>query len=408
MKVAFFVGKFPVLSETFVIRTIVGLKKLGHEVTVIAGEWGNRDLDNKTYKEFELEKITKVVRENAVGRQNRIRIIMAFLISACINHRKWKQLAAALRALFSGSTAAFLDIAAQSPRGEIGEYDAIIAHFGFCGVRVMYLQEAGLLQGKFATFFHGLDVSHRDVLLKNMTNYQRLFQHSGMLLPVSKYFAAQLIQFGAPETKIRVLPMGVETDHISHLPFGRPTHSPLRVLTVGRLTEKKGIEYAINGVGLVRHPIELTIIGGGPREKQLRSLAKETCLHPVTFMGEQPPHRVVSALSDADVFLLPSVTAGTGDTEGCPVAIQEAMAMGLLVIATRHGGIPDLIEDGVSGFLVSERSPEEIANVLQQICEGKVDRENLRQAARTTIEQNFSASKLDLQLQSICEQLKSK
>jgi colanic acid/amylovoran biosynthesis glycosyltransferase len=101
------------------------------------------------------------------------------------------------------------------------------------------------------------------------------------------------------------------------------------------------------------------------------------------------------------VFLLPSVVADNGDMEGIPVSLMEAMALGVITVSTWHSGIPELIDDGVEGFLVEERNAGQIADIITTIESGEVDLASMRVAARAKIEREFDNRELDTRLEQI-------
>jgi colanic acid/amylovoran biosynthesis glycosyltransferase len=270
----------------------------------------------------------------------------------------------------------------------------------------MYLRQSGLIDGPVATVFHGFDVSRSDIIEKHLGNYHRLFEQTEVLLPISELWKRRLLQWGAPKDKLRVLRMGVDLDQLQMRATTRQPIDPLQVLSVARLTEKKGLEYALAGVTQARSKIAYTIIGTGPLDKPLRELAGSAEPGGINFAGEQAQHKVFEALQQADVFLLPSVTAADGDMEGVPVVLMEAMAKGVIVLATRHSGIPELIDDGVSGLLVAERDSAAIANALDRVAAGEIDVARMRTEARLKVESKFDNAALDRELIDICRSLR--
>lgn len=410
LKIAFFVGIFPILSETFVIRQVAGMVKMGHEVTVIAGKLGDTSVTHELYRSYQLDKLTKEVRPNLNRGIEKFRSIFKFFISSLLNKNKFKRMVIAINAAKSGSTAALLDIASISIKPtltqHLGEYDVIVAHFGPAGVRAMYLIEAGLLRGNLATVFHGSDMSEFTTIERHRKNYQKLFSKSQHLLPISNLWNKRLIEWGAPENKITVIRMGVDLDRLGEFKGDRPIRTPIKVLSVARFTEKKGLQYAIEGVRLAKNPIHFDIIGSGPLESNLRDLSfNGSHENNIVFHGRKSQEDVFLALERADVFLLPSVTALSGDMEGVPVALMEAMAKGIIVIATDHSGIPELIKNLWSGFLVPERCATSIAAVLDQISLGMIDPIFIRNNARLAVEASFDNEKLDIELDRICRRL---
>ncbi len=406
MKIAFFVAEFPVLSETFVIRQVAGMVRAGHDVTVLAGQWGDRELTHAIYRECGLaSRVVPIRTDDGSGWQRARRIARFVLQSPCsaVGRRALRQ---ALRALRMGSPATLLDLASLLGRAPLGRFDAIFAHFGPAGVRAMCLQEAGWLDGPLATVFHGFDVSDRRTLRRMRQGYARLFTRCSRLLPISRLWRDRLIDWGAPEERVQVLRMGVDADALDMPTADRPLGTPLRILSVARFTEKKGLRYAIAGVRMAKRPVHYEIIGDGPLADELRALAD----HPaddkqIAFLGRQSQQAVFAALERADLFLLPSVTAAGGDMEGVPVALMEAMAKGILVLATRHSGIPELVRDGHSGYLVDERSASQIAAAIDGLPEAPEALARVRHAARAAVEAEFDNARLDAQLERVAGEM---
>jgi glycosyltransferase involved in cell wall biosynthesis len=157
---------------------------------------------------------------------------------------------------------------------------------------------------------------------------------------------------------------------------------PLRVLSVGRLVEKKGFDDCLrscreadpDSAGILRWQI----VGDGPERAHLARLVTELSLsRSVELIGEKCNEEVLGLLSTAcDVFVLPSRIARDGDADGIPVALMEAMSMGIPVITTAVGGIPELVVDGVTGVVVGQNQPSEIAVALRRML---ADRQWARQ-----------------------------
>ena len=406
LKIAFFVAEFPVLSETFVIRQVAGMVRAGHDVAVVAGQWGERDLDHALYRATGLRGRVQVLRQGGRGRLARLLMLARFAVGSLGSAAGRRRLGLALRAARSGSAASLLDIAAQAGVGPVGRFDAIIAHFGPAGVRAMHLQQAGLLEGPIATVFHGFDISDHATIARHRANYRALFRETALMLPISELWRERLIAWGAPPDRVQVLRMGVDLDRLEMLAADRPLSRPLRVLSVARFTEKKGLRYAIKGVCSAGVPVRYDVIGSGPLAAELEALAKRgDGAAEVRFLGRQPHQQVFAALEKADVFLLPSVTASGGDMEGIPVALMEAMAKGVLVIATRHSGIPELIDDGDCGLLVAERDAAGISEALRKVQGGGFPVAGMRLRARAKVSAQFDNAALDEQLARVCREL---
>lgn len=410
LNIAFFVAEFPILSETFVIQQVAGLVRAGHKVTVIAGQWGDKACAHETYRQNQLGNCVLPVRVGIETTQAKTLNLCKFIVRSAFLKQGRKRLGVAMSAASDGSTASLLDIAAVSTKPveqqHLGKYDAIIAHFGPAGVRAMHLQQAGLLEGPLAVVFHGSDMSDRATLARHMGSYRALFKHATKLLPISCLWQKRLIEWDAQPEKIEVLRMGVNIDRLSMLDPSRPLQTPLRVLSVARFTEKKGLQYAIEGIVAAKGAIRYDIIGSGPLEAELKTMAaKAPSDKQIVFLGKQSQQQVFEALEAADIFLLPSVTAAGGDMEGIPVALMEAMAKGVLTLATEHSGIPELITHQLTGLLVRERNSSDIEKQLDELREGKINLSYLRSEARKRIAEEFDNQKLDNQIQRVVQDL---
>jgi len=152
---------------------------------------------------------------------------------------------------------------------------------------------------------------------------------------------------------------------------------------VGRLSEEKGLQTLLEAVAAIRSKVpraRLLIAGTGPIEHRLRKFVQDTNLgDSVSFMGFCS--NVFEMMGDLDVFVLPS------RTEGCPIVVLEAMAMGVPVVATNVGGTPELVENNVTGLLVQSNAPDELARSIVELL---TDRERAEKMGREGHERAFS------------------
>ncbi|KQU73749.1 colanic acid biosynthesis glycosyl transferase [Aminobacter sp. DSM 101952] len=376
MKVCFVVDRFPSLSETFVLDQIEGCLERGIEVGVVCNEttFGKeRNIDDPRWR-------------NLPGGVEQWWGALGPLRPAL---RKWSG-----KLWDKASTA--LDIAFAR---KLEKYDVIVAHFGNNGLRVARSMKRRRIAAPLVTIFHGHDVGapmHDGTL----SRYEVVFRHGALQLPVNGFFRKALIEAGAAADTVAVHHMGVDTDTIGFQAVARE-EAALSLISVCRLTEKKGIEFALRALGEVqakRPDIEwtYTVIGGGELLDAMKQLAAKLGISQrVAFLGPRPHSEVKQRLSEAHVFLLPSVKASDGDVEGIPVALMEAMAAGLTVVSTYHSGIPELIEDGRTGLLAPERDVEALAQKLAWIADNPQACAQLAVAARRKIEDDFDSVRLN-------------
>jgi len=163
--------------------------------------------------------------------------------------------------------------------------------------------------------------------------------------------------------------------------------SPLdssRVLFVGRLAPKKGVQYLIEAVADVSSDVELWIVGDGRKREELERLASERNVN-ATFIGQVDPSKIDQFYYQASVFVLPST-----EGEGMPNAVLEAMSYGVPVITTRSGGLPTVITDGQNGSLVPMRDPKAIAECVDNLLDDSSLRHNIGTNGREYVIENHS------------------
>src|SRR6266699_3238343 len=206
-----------------------------------------------------------------------------------------------------------------------------------------------------------------------------------------------------PETAPWELPVWPLTGRTGPPGSARPVRNsaPLGIRTVGGLVEIKGHEYAIRAVAKMREKIPgvcYDIAGDGPLRRQLEALIGELKLETtVTLRGALDCASIQRLLEQAHLFVLASVSV-EGDQEGQGLALQEAQAAGLPVIATRHGALPEGMLPGESGFLVPERDVEALAERLSYLAEHLAVCLDLGRRGRIFVEEHYDLRKLSQQL----------
>ncbi|OQX53652.1 MAG: colanic acid biosynthesis glycosyltransferase WcaL, partial [Candidatus Cloacimonas sp. 4484_209] len=251
------------------------------------------------------------------------------------------------------------------------EYDIIHCHFGPIGLFGAFLKEIGI-KSRLVTTFHGYDMS--SFIVSNGNNvYKNLFLNGDLFLPISDYWKRKLVRLGCDEKKIVVHRMGINLEKFEFSERGKQTGEPIKILTIGRLVEKKGHRYAIEAVSKIvkKHKnIEYIIAGDGPLRQGLESLVRKLEIEKyVKFLGVVNQDELLKLYQYVHIFILPSMTARNGDQEGIPVVLMEAQATGLPVISTFHSGIPEGVLDGKSGFLVPEKDVDALADRLEYLIE---------------------------------------
>ena len=277
------------------------------------------------------------------------------------------------------------------------------AHFGRGGAMALPLARA-LGIPLFVTF-HGGDATkqtHKRRRLLPSIYQRRLVQmhdYVSAYLCVSNFVAERLEAQGFPSSKLYTHYIGVPLLKMT-MPRVRTANAPL--LFVGRFVEKKGIDTLLGAMRLVavsNPAIRLEIAGSGPLERQLRAQAAD--LSCVTFLGWQTPDQLVSRLATCSAMVVPSQQATNGDCEGLPTVVLEAVRAGVPVVATRHAGIPEIIIDGETGLLVSERDQAALAAAILRHYNMGDTAQKLVCAGQKRLRADFDAARQSRRLQQI-------
>ncbi|EFO1592820.1 colanic acid biosynthesis glycosyltransferase WcaL [Escherichia marmotae] len=406
MKVGFFLLKFPLSSETFVLNQITAFIDMGFEVEIVALQKGDTQNTHAAWTQYNLAAKTRWLQDEPQGKVAKLRHRASQTLRGIHRKNTWQ----ALNIKRYGAESRNLILSAICGRVATPFHaDVFIAHFGPAGVTAAKLRELGVIRGKIATIFHGIDISSREVLNHYTPEYQQLFRRGDLMLPISDLWAGRLQKMGCPREKIAVSRMGVDMTRFSPRPV-KAHATPLEIISVARLTEKKGLHVAIEACRQLKEQgvaFRYRILGIGPWERRLRTLIEQYQLEDVVEMpGFKPSHEVKAMLDDADVFLLPSVTGADGDMEGIPVALMEAMAVGIPVVSTLHSGIPELVEADKSGWLVPENDARALAQRLAVFSQ--LDADELApvvKRAREKVEHDFNQQVINRELASLLQAL---
>ncbi|WP_342586770.1 glycosyltransferase [Limnoraphis robusta] len=205
------------------------------------------------------------------------------------------------------------------------------------------------------------------------------------------------------------LPMGLNLSLYQFKARYLQANEPVKIITVARLVEKKGIEYSIRAVAQVlkEYPnLIYRIVGDGGLRESLEQLIRELNVSEnVKILGWMTQEEVRQLYTDSHLFILSSVTATDGDKEGQGLVLQEAQAMGLPVLSTIHNGIPDGVLDGKSGFLVPEKDVDALAEKLSFLLKNPEKWLEMGQSGRAFVEENYEINKLNDQLVEIYSKL---
>lgn len=392
-KIAYLAPEIPALSATFVTTEILAVERLGlsvlpvsvHRPSVAARGPDEDELAARTHYLYETPK-TALLRESlalflrAPGRF--LRAAMNALFDACCPGLSLHtRLGLLYRFLAAAKLARLLQLSG------CGHLHAHFAHIP----ADLAMYSAALAGISFSFTCHANDLFQRGWLLR------RKVARARFTVAISGYNRTFLISHGADPANIHVIHCGVDSTHFTP-DFSDPHNTPPKIGTLGRLVEKKGVDVLLRACALLRErgrPILLDIAGDGPDRSMLETLCADLGLNDqVSFSGSLPHTRVANWMSGLDLFVLACRRDSSGDMDGIPVVLMEAMALGTAVLSTRITGIPELITDNVCGLIVAPEDPEDLACAIAEVLGDAQLRERFRRAAadRVTAEFNLHTS----------------
>lgn len=264
-----------------------------------------------------------------------------------------------------------------------------------------------ILHAQFATdalFYHGLIKKTNYPLVISVRGYD-LFTHDmrsslPLLFPItskfivkSKNMKKELIELGCDPSKIEIIYGGINLDKIP-FKFRKIKQDRLKIISAGRFVEKKGFDITLKSFKKILQTFpnaRLTIIGEGELKTNLEHIVKKLKLtEKVNIKPYLPHNKFIKELYAHDIFLLLSKTAKNNDKEGIPNVLKEAMASGMPVISTKHSGIPELIKDNDTGYLISENDSETAIDKIKKITNDLNKTFEICLKARFWVEKKFN------------------
>jgi colanic acid/amylovoran biosynthesis glycosyltransferase len=308
-----------------------------------------------------------------------------------------------LRFRYAGPTRAQLaQLRARAPR-------LVYAHFAPDGHAAMQLAEQ--LGVPLVTALHGYDVTMSDQAM-GRTRLGREYLHGrpalqkkgALFLTCSAYVRQRGLAIGYPVDRTIVHSIGVDVER-----FKPPTIRQREkiVLFVGRLVEKKGCGSLIEAMAEVQRRMpaaELTVIGDGALRPDYEMLAAARGVR-CDFLGAQPSTVVRDWMARAAVFCVPSVVAASGDAEGFGIVFIEAQAMGLPVVSTLSGGIPEAVKHGETGLLVTERDSRALAEAILRLMQDDELWHRYSLAGRRHVVEHFNLAQQTGRLEDVFDRL---
>lgn len=379
-------SRFPKVSETFIVNEIVSLQREGWSISL-----------------YPLGKSAeKVVHPVAVELVASARYLSVLSLGCVIDHLRW------ISERPGPYFRAFL-LTFSLPGMHIRFYPRTVWTFLWAVRVALDIKNSGVrhVHAHWATYpaqaamvvarLTGCTFSftaHAHDIYANAYGLKSKIEQASFVVTISDYNRQRLLQETGGVGDIEVIRCGVDTAIYAPPESGRSGIRELKILAVGTLEEKKGHRYLIEACSLLRrrgYSPKCRIIGEGSERSVLEKLINELDLQgSVILVGSLTSDGVAAELNSADVFVMPSIVAGNGMMEGIPVALMEAMSVGLPVIATSTSGIPELVTDGMSGMLIPPRDARAIADKIEILYHDEDLCLQLGLAAREVVESRYN------------------
>ncbi|AXQ28867.1 glycosyltransferase [Solimonas sp. K1W22B-7] len=391
MRILLLTKAFSDLSQTFVYDRAVALRDRGHEVHVVTQE-----------RLMERERpFDKVV----VLRKASWPVTLAARIRDDWGQRLKMAWGDAQAVPQSSTDIRYLDdlravVARIKP-------DYIHAEFGRMGVFAGHLATPTL---PLVVFMHGFDITAMPRASAWRRRYASLWRKGVTILTPSEFMRQKVIALGAAPDQVVVQQNGIELGTWSYSDPADRFNGKVSFLFVGRLVEKKGPRELIAAFARMRElapeiDAELTLCGSGKLAGPVREDVERLKLGGVVHLrGAVSSAEVREAMTRAHIMMQHSVETPDGDMEGLPVSLTEAAAIGLPIIATRHSGIPEIVEDGVNGFLVAEHDVEAMAQRMVELARTPQRWSSFGRAGRTRVEELFASDAAIARYERLVEQ----
>jgi len=389
--IAVLVSRFPLITETFILREISELERQGQPVVLVsmieehpevmhreAVPWHGRAI----YTPFFSPAIAAAF-GRALVRQWRILLPLIGWIVAESIHRP----VTLFKSLLVVPKCAYL---ATQLRSESVSH--LHAHFA------THPTTMALVISKLTGIPFSFTVHAHDIFV-DRTHLRRKVREALFVRSISRFNKLFLERLYPREAhgRIEVVHVGIELSRYdpsqARVTGGRP-----KILTIAALKPYKGLDYLVRAARILAAEgveFDVDIIGAGPLKSHLeREIARCGVEDRVRLLGALPQERVAEAIAGCELFVLPSIIASDGQMEGIPVALMEAMAAEKAVVATAISGVPELVEHRTSGLLVDPANPDELAAAMRELLDDPALRTRLGAAGRARVEGRFSLPKI--------------
>ena len=376
-RVGYVVKRYPRFSETFIVNEILAHERAGLEIEVFALR-----PPNDTHFQNVISKVRAPV-TYLPHMAKTVDFWAALEAAGAVLPGFWEQLGDARGAEAHDVYQAALLAQMAHTKG----IHHLHAHFASVATSVARLA-ARFACVPYTFTAHAKDIFHESVVPEEL---RRKLEEAAGVVTVSEFNVQFLSEnYGAAAGRVERIYNGLDLDGF---PYQAPGERLPRIISVGRLVEKKGLEDLIEACAILagrKADFTCQIIGTGELEDDLRRQIESSRLQSrVELAGPRPQSEVIELVQSAAVFAAPCVVGADGNRDGLPTVLIEAMALGVPVVSTAVTGIPELVEHGQTGLLTAERDPVALAATLRQALASPERTRHLARAGRQRIEERF-------------------
>ena len=405
-KIVFKVPEFPHLTETFIVAQIVTAIKLGYEIEILVRKRieESTNLRSNLIEEYGLLK--KVIIEDYKIPKNRILRYIKWILLLVINVAHFNNILSYHKEQSKFSLTCLFQWVFYN---RFIEADLFHVQYGTNSNPLATLKKTGFKPALIVTF-HGHDAFFPiSGYIHNNGYYDNLFKYGNLITANTPYLAEKIIDLGCPKEKLKIIPVGVDTDFFYSNNDKKKCSDTLKLITVGRLHEMKGQVYCIEAVRILINKgidVTLTIIGEGAERITLEKLIIEYQLESKVFLsGKKSQEEVRRALWESDVYMLTGQATMNGLRESQGLATLEAQACGLPVVVFDSGGVKYTLEDGISGFVCEEYDIDCMISKVKILIEDTEMAKKMSDQAVTFVNKNYSQKVIDSKWKTIYNNL---
>lgn len=388
MNVLYYLAEFPKLSESFILNELYELERRGHTVVVFALSDPDEDIVHREYDELDI----RIQYADTLDYTDVIDLASTKVVHPNILKNALFRASPETHGVALHRSKQCIDFVNEL------DFDIDIVHTHFATLRTFPARYVSAYYGVPCTAtVHAYDL-YEEPNRKQLAHVLGRFDH---VVTVSEYNRRHIRTRITDATPISVVRAGIRPDKFEPTTDGDDT----RILTVSRFVTKKGLPYAVEALSKIADQfpgITYHMIGSGPTTDEVRERIRECGLtDTVELLRNVDDERLLTEYDRASCFVLPSVVAESGDRDGIPVALMEAMSMETPPISTEVSGIPELVDHQENGLLTDPRDSDALADALRSMLSDPDKQRRFGRAARRKVEREFNIAREVTKLETV-------